>query len=148
MDRWLIEFFGSVIGIQAQKLEGQGLLNPVLTRFSFHPLSFLLVVALVVYLVSFFLRKSPAVILLTLSLSPWAQNMGIHPGVLLLTILIALESWFLPYQSQYYQMAYYSTEEKAFSHAQARRLMMAKFVASLFAIAISVPYWKMLGFIR
>lgn len=148
VDRWLIEFFGSIIGTHGQKLEGQGLMDPVLSTFSFHPLPFLLVVALVVYLVSFFLRKSPAVILLTLSLSPWAQDMGIHPGVLLLTILIALESWFLPYQSQYYQMAYYSTEEKAFSHAQARRLMVAKFFASFLAIAISVPYWKMLGFIR
>ena len=73
--------------------------------------------------------------------------MGIHPGVLLLAILMAIESWFLPYQTDSYQIVYYSTEEKAFSHAQARKLMVAKFFASLLALTLSVPYWKILGLI-
>ena len=37
---------------------------------------------------------------------------------------------------------------KAFSHAQARKLMIAKFFVSLLAIALSIPYWRMLGLIR
>jgi di/tricarboxylate transporter len=131
VDRWLI-----------------GSMSPILSVFSFHPLPFLLVVSLAVYVLCFFLRKTPAVILLMLSLTSWAQDIGIHPGVLLLSILMAIDSWFLPYQSDYYQITYYSTGEKAFSHAQARKLMLAKFVSSLLAITISVPYWQMLGFIR
>ncbi len=124
------------------------LVEPILSYVSFHALAFLLAVALIVYLVRFFLRKPPAAILLMLTLMPWAQEIGIHPGVLLITILIAIEAWFLPYQTDSYQIAYYSTDEKAFSHAQARKLMVAKFFASLLAIAISIPYWRMLGFIR
>jgi hypothetical protein len=83
-----------------------------------------------------------------LTLTAWAQNLGIHPGVLLLTVLMAIDSWFFPYQSDVYQITYFSTDERAFSHAQARKLMYAKLVVSLLAITISVFYWRMLGFIH
>jgi hypothetical protein len=73
--------------------------------------------------------------------------LGIHPGVLLLTILIAIDSWFVPYQDGPYQIAYYTTDGKAFTHGQARKLMVAKFFASFLAVALSVPYWSALGFI-
>ena len=131
VDRWLMEW-----------------IDPLFLAFSFTPVSFLMVVNLLVYLLRFLLSKTTTVILAILSLTPWAQDMGIHPGVLLLTILMGTESWFLPYQTDSYQIVYYSTEEKAFSHAQARKLMVAKFFASLLAIAISAPYWRMLGLIK
>ena len=130
MDQWLLE-----------------ILDPVISTVSFHPTAFLLTVLLLVYFIRFFVHKAPAVILLMVSLTPWAQSMGIHPGVLLLTVLIGIESWFLPYQTDSYLIAYYITDGKAFSHGQARKLMAAKFVASFFAVALSVPYWSALGFI-
>ena len=123
-------------------------LSPLIAPVSYHPMAFLMTVALLVYGVRLFLNKTPAVIVLTVALVPWAQKAGVHPGILLLTILLALESWFLVHQTDSYQIAYYATAEKGFSHAQARRLMVAKFLASLLAIAISVPYWKMLGLIQ
>jgi len=123
------------------------LVDPVFSAFSLTPLSFLLTVSLLVYFTRFLLNKTTTVILLMLGLTSLAQDMGIHPGVLLLVILMAIESWFLPYQTDSYQIVYYSTEEKAFSHAQARKLMVAKFFASLLALTLSVPYWKILGFI-
>lgn len=125
-----------------------GFIDPILSAFSFTPVSFLMIANLLAYLARFFVSKTTTVILLTLGLTPWAQDMGIHPGVLLLTILMGTESWFLPYQTDSYQIVYYSTEEKAFSHAQARKVMVAKFFATLLAIAISVPYWRMLGLIK
>jgi len=125
-----------------------GIVDAILSPVSLQPLTFLMVVALLVYILRFFLRKEPTVISLILVLTPWAQAMEIHPGVLLLTILMAIESWFLPYQTTSYQIAYYSTDEKAFSHAQARKVMVAKFFVSLLALTISVPYWRMLGLIR
>jgi anion transporter len=131
VDRWLI-----------------GSLRPILSHVSSQPIFFLLVVGLVTYFVSLFLRRTPAVILLMLTLTSWAQAIGIHPGVLLLTITIAIDAWFFLYQFDSYQIAYFSTDERAFSHAQARKLMVAKFFASFLAIAVSVPYWRMLGFIR
>ncbi len=125
-----------------------GFIDPFFSAFSLTPVSFLITVNLLVYFIRFFLNKTTAVILSMLGLAPWAQDMGIHPGVLLLAILMGTESWFLPYQTDSYQIVYYSTDEKAFSHAQARKLMVAKFFASLLAIVISVPYWRMLGLIK
>ncbi len=131
VDRWIVEWVG-----------------PILSVVSFHPLPFLVAVTMLVYLVRFFVGKFPTIVLFTLVLAPWAQDVGIHPGVLLLAILMAVETWFFPYQTPSYLLAYYSTDEKAFSHAQGRKLMVAKFVASLLAVAISVPYWRMLGWIH
>jgi di/tricarboxylate transporter len=125
-----------------------GFLHPVLAVASFHPSLFLIVVALLVYGVRFFLGRYPTILLIVLSLAPWVEKVGVHPGVLLLTVLISVETWFSTYQTEYYQIAYYGTEEKAFSHAQARKLMVAKLLASLLAIAVSFPYWKMLGLIH
>jgi hypothetical protein len=125
-----------------------GIINPVLPSFSGNPMLFLTAIILLVYLVRVFLRREATLALLMLSLTPWAQNMGIHPGVLLMTILVACEGWFLIYQDNSYLLTYYSVEEKAFSHAQARKLMVVKLISCFLVIAVSVPYWKLLGFIR
>jgi anion transporter len=124
------------------------LVAPILSQSAFHPMPFLLAVLLLTYFVRFFLVKTPTVILLTLAVMSSARDLGIHPGVLLLTVLMAVESWFLPYQTPSYQITYCTTEGKAFSHAQARKLMVAKFIASILAVSISVPYWKLLGLIQ
>jgi len=125
-----------------------GFVAPVLSRLSFSPLLFLFAVAMMVYALRFLLKKSASVVLLVVTLAPMAEQAGIHPGILLLTILIAIEAWFLPYQTDSYQIAYYSTDEKAFSHAQGRKLMVIKFFISFLSIAVSLPYWRMLGFVR
>jgi DASS family divalent anion:Na+ symporter len=125
-----------------------GIINPVLPAFSGNPIVFLTAIILLVYLARVFLRREATLALLMISLTPWAQTMSIHPGVLLMTILVACEGWFLIYQDNSYLLTYHSVEEKAFSHAQARKLMVVKFVSCFLVIAASVPYWKLLGFIR
>ena len=65
-------------------------IRPIVTFLSFGPLGFLLVVASIVYFVRLFFAKIPAVILLMLMLTPLAKGYGVHPGVLLLTILMAI----------------------------------------------------------
>jgi anion transporter len=130
IDNWLLE-----------------ILNPVLDSFSFNPTAFLMLVVLLVYVLRIFLRKSSTVLLLMLTLLPWARELAIHPGVLLITILLAGEAWFLPHQDNSYQLVYSSVDGKAFSHAQARKLMFAKFLSCFAAIAASVPYWQLLGLI-
>ena len=124
------------------------LLSPILLPVSGNTVASLIAVALIVYIVRFYFNKNSVIVLLSLSLGSWATEIGIHPGVLLLVMLMAVESWFLPHQAPSYQIAYYSTDEKAFSHAQARKLMIAKFLVSLIAISLSIPYWRMLGLIR
>lgn len=154
MDWGLILFFGIVNSIAAISIYLKidrwfiDLVAPILTRFSYGPLGFLEAVVLIVYFARFFLRKSAVVMLLTLTLVPLGMKMGIHPGIVLLTISMASECFLLPYQDGPYQIAYSSTNGQAFSHAQARKVLLAKFMATLGAIAISVPYWKILGLIQ
>jgi hypothetical protein len=49
-------------------------------------------------------NKTPATILLTVAIVPWSEPTGIHPGVILLTILMGLECWFLVFQTDSYQI--------------------------------------------
>ena len=131
VDRWLMD-----------------VMHPILTEVAFHPAAFLIFVHLLVYIVRLFLLHTPTTIILMLTLSSWADHMGIHPGALLLTILIAAESWFLPHQHLGYVLAYNYTKGEAFTHARARRVMAFKFVASFLALSISIPYWRFLGLIE
>ncbi len=128
LDRWLIN-----------------VLTPVLRYFSGSSEIFLGVVLLLVYLIRFVLHKSPVMVLFMVGLIPWAESLQIHPGVLLITIVMGLECWFLPYQTDSYLIAYSSTGGNAFSHAQGRKLMLLKFFVSFLALLVSIPYWKALG---
>lgn len=124
------------------------LVAPVLEAAAVHAVVLLLAVALVNIAVRFVLNKFAAMILLTLTLTPLGQQLGVHPGVVLLVILLTTDVWFFPYQLDVYQVAYFGTGEQGFSHAQGRRFLAAKLLVSLLAIVVSVPWWRMLGLIR
>ncbi len=124
------------------------LIHPVLSAVSFHPAVFLVFVLLLVYVLRLFILPTPAVMLILISLTPWAQNIGIHPGVLLLTILMGAEVWFMSYQHIGYALAYGYANGAAFSHPQGRKLMLVKLIVSVLGLLISIPYWRFLGFIR
>lgn len=131
VDRWLSE-----------------IIEPVLGSVTFGPVTFLTAVVLIVFCARFFLRKAAAVLILPLLVMPYAQEIGIHPGVVLITILAAGECFLLTYQDGPYQIAYSSTNGRAFTHRQARKVLALKFLATMLAIAVSVPYWTMLGLIH
>jgi di/tricarboxylate transporter len=124
------------------------LIYPLLSVVSFHPAVFLLFVLVLVYVIRLFILHTPTVMLVLISLTPWAQSIGIHPGVLLLTILMAAEAWFMSYQHVAYALTYGYTNGNAFSHLQGRKLMFFKLVVSVIGLLISIPYWKFLGFIH
>jgi di/tricarboxylate transporter/CRP-like cAMP-binding protein len=124
------------------------LVSPVLETAAVNATTLLLTVALVNITVRFVLNKFAAMILLTLTLAPLGAQLGVHPGVVLLVILLTTDVWFFPYQLDVYQIAYFGTGEQGFTHAQGRQLMVAKLVVALVAIVISVPWWRLLGLIR
>jgi len=123
------------------------LVTPVLSRNSFGPTGFLVAVVAFVVFARLFLRKACVVVIFALALMPLGQDLGIHPGVVLLTILMGNECMLLAYQDGPYQIAYSSTDGLAFSHWQARKILGAKMVSTVFAVAVSVPYWRLLGLI-
>ena len=147
-------FFGVIcsMGVIADKLKIDRWLGtitePFLSSFVQSPTVFLMATVLIVSIVRIFLRKTAAYIFLTLTLISWAPLVGLHPGILLLTIVFAGEGWFFHYQDGSYQMIYSATDGKAFSHGQARKLMIAKFLAVFVALAACVPYWRYLGLVR
>jgi hypothetical protein len=147
IDWGFVLFFGVMNSFAeiSVRLMGRWVIGIIDLCFSFSEINVLSpAMILLVYLARVFLRREATLALLMLSLTPWAQNMGIHPGVLLMTILVACEGWFLIYQDNSYLLTYYSVEEKAFSHAQARKLMVVKLISCFLVIAVSVPYWKLL----
>lgn len=120
----------------------------VLARFAGQPLSFLLIICLLISAIRFVLRKTPAAVLFAVTVLPLSYMTGIHAGVLIVTAIMAGECFLFAYQDGPYQIAYGSAGGKAFSHTQARRVLAARYFATVLAIAMSVPYWKYLGFIR
>jgi DASS family divalent anion:Na+ symporter len=121
-------------------------LSPMLAHVIGSPELFLFTVLFLVYVVRLALHKAPVQVLFMVGLLPWAALVNIHPGVLLITVVLGIECWFLPYQTDSYLIAY-STSGNAFSHRQGRTVMMLKFVASFVALFISIPYWRLLRLI-
>jgi len=120
-------------------------LTPVLEPLTVNPARFLLVMGLMIFAARFILPSFPLVSVLVITVVPIAAKAHIHPLALTLVILMTVSVWFLPYQSTYYLALYFGTKEKAFSHAQVRILAWSYAAIYLAAIAIAVPWWRMLG---
>jgi anion transporter len=154
IDWSFVLFFGVIcsMGVIADKLKIDiwlgTLTEPFLSLLVQSPSVFLMATVLIATVVRVFLRKTASYIFLTLALISWAPVVGVHPGILLLTIVFAAEGWFFQYQDGGYQLFYCTTGGEAFSHRQARRLMIVKFAATFVALLISVPYWRYLGLVR
>ena len=123
-------------------------ITPLLEAAAVNVPVYLFAVAFVTTAVRLVFNKFAGTILLTLALVPPAEPLGIHPGAVLLVILLTTDVWFLPFQLDSYQAAYFGTGEQGFSHAQGRRFMVAKLVVSVVAIAVSLPWWRAIGLIR
>lgn len=154
IDWGLIMFFG-VLNSMALVAEHAkvdawfvSLTGPLLGNFAGEPLPFLLGVCFLVAGIRFLLRKTAAAALFALAVLPLSETAGIHPGVVLVVVIMAGECFLLGYQDGPYQIAYGGTGGTAFSHSQARKVLAAKYLATFLAVAVSIPYWRFLGFIR
>lgn len=154
VDWGLILFFGviSSLGVVVDHLKVDAWFIAInewfLADFADGPFSFLLIVFVLVSVVRFVLHKTPTAALFAVILVPLSERMGIHPGVMIVAMLMTTECFLLGYQDGPYNVAYSGGAGSAFSHTQARKILAAKYLATLLAIAVSVPYWRFLGFIR
>jgi DASS family divalent anion:Na+ symporter len=154
LDWGLILFFGVLnsLSMVTQYLKVDEslkmLTEPFLSDFSGGALGFLGVVFGVVCFVRFFLRKTPTAAVFTVMFLPFSESIGVHPGVIIVAATMIGECFLFGYQDGPYQIAYSGGNGTAFSHVQARKILAARYAATLLAIAISVPYWKFLGLIR
>jgi anion transporter len=128
---WFVSLSGSLLG----QLAGA-------------PASFLVGMCLLIFGVRFLLRKTPTAALLAVTFLPLSDLAGIHPGVVVVVGIMATECFLFGYQDGPYQIAYGANGGKAFSHGQACKVLAAKYLATLLAVTVSVPYWRFLGLIR
>ena len=111
-----------------------------------HSAVVMILVAIAITLaVRFFMPWQTAVSLLVVTLTPFAQLAGFSPWIIALVALKAGNVFFLPYQSPYYLTLYYGSEERAFSHEQARPFAWAYAAIVVLGFVLCLPYWRMLG---
>jgi DASS family divalent anion:Na+ symporter len=104
-------------------------------------------IAVLTMILRFALPSRPTMILLTLALVPSAGAVGMSPWVAGFVILVAANTWILPYQGLEYLILRDATRGEAFSDAQGTRFGAALAAVRLAAIAVSIPVWTALGLI-
>lgn len=109
------------------------------------PLAFVLAVALVSLGVRLVLDQDLTVLLASLTLIPLAPSVGVDPWLTVIALLATSVLWFLPSQTPSYLVAQSGSEGRLFSHAQARRFAFAYTALTLLGLALSIPYWRLLG---
>lgn len=110
-----------------------------------HPAAAVAAAVIITVGVRFVLPWQTAVPLLTVALGPFAQQAGLSPWIVALVALKAGNIFVLPYQNPFYLTLYYATEERVFSHAQARPFAWVYLGIVLLAFLLSLPYWRALG---
>lgn len=151
LDWNVILFFGIILTI-GRLATGLGIdraaaemLGGLLARFALGPVAFVLVVALVSILVRLAMDQDLTVLLASLTLIPVAPRIGVDPWLAVIALLATSVAWFLPAQTHSYLMALSASEHRLFSQAQARQFALAYTGLTLAALALSVPYWRLLG---
>lgn len=97
------------------------------------PYGFVVVLALVAFLLRFLVPWMTLVTVLALVAMPVAEGLGIHPFVPVLVILVASDHTFLPYVNVGYSLLYFPSDGELFSHAQARVPLMVEALIRLVA---------------
>jgi hypothetical protein len=104
-----------------------------------------LAVAGISLLIRLALDQDLTVVLVGVTLVPVAPRIGVDPWVVVITVLAMSVAWFLPSQTISYLVAQSASEGRLFSHAQAQRFAVAYTTLVLIGLALSVPYWRLLG---
>jgi CRP-like cAMP-binding protein/di/tricarboxylate transporter len=151
LDWSMLLFFGAVLGLgrlaAALGLDAQAgaLIQRFLGESRPGPLGMVLGVALVSFLVRLILEQDLTVLLVSLTLIPVATAAGVEPWAVTIALLATSVVWFLPFQTSAYMVARSASEDRLFSHEQARRFAIAYAGLTLLGLALAVPYWRLLG---
>ncbi len=130
IDRWLA---GHLAGLGARAAE---------------PALVVVGLAVLVVLVRLVLPSRPTMLLMSLVAMPLAPSVGISPWVAGFVVLLAANTWILPYQGLEYLVLRDGTRGEAFTDRQGAAMGAALTAIRVIAIAASVPYWTALGLVR
>ena len=151
LDWGMLLFFGAVLGLGrlAASLgldaEAGALIQRALGDSRPGPLGLVLAVALVSFVVRLALEQDLTVLLVSLTLIPVATAAGVQPWAVTIALLATSVVWFLPFQTSSYMVARSASEDRLFSHEQARRFALAYAALTLLGLSLAVPYWRLIG---
>ncbi len=95
----------------------------------------------------FVLSEWVAIPLLTATLVPIAPTVGLHSWVVAFVVLSAANLWSVPYQFAAYLAFWSASEGYLFAHDQVRAFSVAYVLLSLCGLLVSIPVWRLLGFL-
>jgi CRP-like cAMP-binding protein/di/tricarboxylate transporter len=144
-------FFGAVLTVGSVAVSlgidkaAASAITALLATIGGGKLVFLMVVTIVTILFQLVISKGQAVLLLGLIFVPVAATVGINAWVVMLIILATSSMWYYTAQTAGYALALSAGEGRLFTESQGR-LAAGAFTLMLFlGIAVSVPYWRLLG---
>ncbi|CAK0767017.1 TRAP transporter large permease subunit [Gammaproteobacteria bacterium] len=107
---------------------------------------FLLMLAVVVFLIRLAIPNIATIVLLVTVLMPIAGNAGVNPWLVGFSILVLGEMWFFPYQCSYYlQLREMTRTADLYNEKTFLRFNAFSNLIKLGALYASIPYWKVLG---
>jgi divalent anion:Na+ symporter, DASS family len=95
----------------------------------------------------FLLSEWVAVPLLTATLVPIAPTVGLHPWIVAFVVLSAANLWSVPYQFASYLAFWSASDGYLFTHDQVRGFSVAYILLSLCGLLVSIPVWRLMGFL-
>lgn len=133
-------------GLRLDRIVGEST-AAFLTQIGIGGAGFVLLAGVLTIAVRTLLAADQAILLLCLGLIPVATPIGIHPWLVVIAILALGLSWHVPAQSPEYLVAYGATHGRLYTHGQARRMAVAYAAIALAGLALSLPYWHVLGLV-
>jgi anion transporter len=151
----LLLFLGGIFGlanvIQEYKVANwlAGLFVPIAQHLIFSSVVILLAAALLM-LAFRFIDPSAfiAIPVIFLSISDVTSRAGIPPLVLMAALLLPSAPFWLSYQNFWLAMGEAVTANQAFTARERVRLATVYGVLALATIAVSIPYWKLIGLLK
>jgi len=111
---------------------------------------FIILLSLLIYVVRFLMASQLAMFtIVTVILGPIAMKMGIHPWVIGFSAYVAVNVWIFMYQNAQYLVALFAADGgEMVTHNQNIKLSIAYMIISIIGLVISIPFWKLIGFIQ
>lgn len=153
LDWEYLVFFGVALsiadiadGLRVDKIVGENAAT-LLAQLGLGGPAFVILAGVLTIVVKSLLAADQAILLLSLALIPVATAVGVSPWLAVVAILALGLSWHVPAQSPEYLVAYGATHGRLYSHAQARKMAFAYQAIALAGLALSLPYWHLLGYL-
>lgn len=109
------------------------------------PVMLVMLLAAVIAACRLVLPWIPATLVLSLVFVPAAPRLGLSPWVAGFVVLVTANAWLRPRQSDYCLLVRDATHGEMFTERHAQLVGLALTALTLLALAVSLPYWRLLG---